>query len=314
MSKTITIPYVSRTGGSIELETVYAGGFLRWLYNTVSGRTASYLLFHHPLASRLYGWWTRLRVSRCQVRGLMNLGDVNDQDFESPRDGFRSFNEFFTRDIDLRRRPMPASPTVCVAPVDGKVLAYNRVRQQDTMQIKQHRFTLEGFLNDPALVRRFDQGSMLICRLSLADYHHFHFPDRGRPGRSHTIPGSLRAGGPYARQSLLPFYSQNRRTLTPFLSDHFGLMLIVEIGALTVGSIVQSFQPHTPVARGQKKGFFQLGGSTVVLLFQRGMIQFDDDLQQNTAKGLETEVQMGDSVGRATFQFAYSDVNGGMVS
>ena len=90
--------------------------------------------------------------------------------------------------------------------------------------------------------------------------------------------------------------------------------MIVEIGALTVGSIVQTFEPHAWVARGQKKGFFQLGGSTVVLLFQRGMIRFDDDLQQNTAKGLETEVQMGASVGRATFRFAYSDVNGGMVS
>jgi phosphatidylserine decarboxylase len=87
--------------------------------------------------------------------------------------------------------------------------------------------------------------------------------------------------------------------LTPFESDHFGSMALVEIGALTVGSIRQSFRAGVPVAKGARKGFFELGGSTVVLLFRRGAIELDAALLDMTASGIETRLAMGSAIGRA---------------
>jgi phosphatidylserine decarboxylase len=149
---------------------------------------------------------------------------------------------------------------------------------------------------------------MVICRLSLADYHHFHFPDSGWPGHSQVIEGTLHAGGPYSLRSLLPYYASNRRVMTRFLSDHFGLMLIVEIGALTVGSVVQQYCTGERVDRGDRKGHFELGGSTVVLLFQPGAIEIDHDLLTNTADGLETSMNMGQSLGRAIGGPSYAEL------
>lgn len=305
MDKTLTIPYLDRSTGRLRTESVYAGGFLRWLYNTLTGRLASYLLFSHTVASRLYGFWTTLPQSRRQIAGLVKSGAVAGDDLPAPADGYASFNDFFTRRIDLSRRPMPTDESVCIAPVDGKVLAYSGIAADETFQIKSHSFNLATFLTDPDLVRRFDGGSMIICRLSLGDYHHFHFPDGGWPGKSREIAGRLHAGGPYAEGRLLPYYARNRRALTPFLADHYGLMLIAEVGALTVGSIVQHYRPGSRVRRGDTKGHFELGGSTVVLLFQAGAIRIDNDLLTNTASGLETRVRMGDSLGRASCHHSY---------
>jgi phosphatidylserine decarboxylase len=89
-----------------------------------------------------------------------------------------------------------------------------------------------------------------------------------------------------------------------FDSDHFGQMLIVEIGALTVGSIQQRFLPDVRVIRGERKGYFELGGSTVVMLFQKGMIDLDEDLRTNTRKDIETSVRFGDSIGNRPGSFS----------
>ena len=104
---------------------------------------------------------------------------------------------------------------------------------------------------------------------------------------------------PYAQRRLVPFYAENHRMVTPFGSDHFGPMVMVEVGAMTVGSIRQCFTPEAPVDRGDRKGFFELGGSTVVLLFESGAVDLARDLLDNTEAGLETYGRMGDSLGRA---------------
>lgn len=310
MSEAFNISYVERTTGRLRSETVYAGGFLHWLYNTLIGRLATFLVFRHVLASRLYGWWTRLGWSRRQVHTLVRACDVDQTEFLDPDSTFDSFNDFFTRRIDVSRRPIVLTDGVAVAPVDGKVLAYRHVRRADTFQIKCHTFNLRQFLCDDDLASSFDDGSVIICRLSLADYHHYHFSDSGWPGRPRVIEGFLHAGGPYSLQSLLPYYTANRRVLTRFLSDHFGLMLIVEIGALTVGSIVQEYRPGQRVAKAACKGHFESGGSTVVLLFRPGTIEIDRDLLLNSSSELETYVRMGDSLGRATCGQSYPQLLG----
>ena len=139
---------------------------------------------------------------------------------------------------------------------------------------------------------------MIISRLCLTDYHHVHFPDSGIPRASVPIRGKVYAGGPYSLERLVPFYTENYRMVTLFDSDHFDQMAMVEVGAFTVGSIRQRYLPGIHVRKGARKGFFELGGSTVVLLFQRGVIELDEDLVRNSRNEVETYVRLGDSLGR----------------
>jgi phosphatidylserine decarboxylase len=86
--------------------------------------------------------------------------------------------------------------------------------------------------------------------------------------------------------------------LTLIESDRFGTVAMIEIGAFTVGSIRQQFEPGVPYRRGDHKGYFELGGSTVVLLFQPGAIRLDEDLCTRSRMQMESYVRLGESLGR----------------
>jgi phosphatidylserine decarboxylase len=212
--------------------------------------------------------------------------------------GSRSFNEFFTRKINLATRPLYPDPRSCLAPVDGKVLVYPVINRAAAFRIKRATFDLQTFLGDDELADDFAGGAMIVSRLCIIDYHHFHFPDSGTPRRPIQIPGCYYASGPYSRTHLMPYYSENHRVLTLFDSDHFGRVAIVDVGALAVGSIRECFEPGARVSRGSYKGYFELGGSTVVLLFEKGRILLDSDLTANSPKEIETYVRVGESLGR----------------
>lgn len=292
------IRYYDRYRHRIEREQVYAAALLNWAYNTRLGRWTLEILLKRRCFSRLYGWYCRQPISRRRIRSFVKKLRIETTEIPEPLESYGSFHAFFTRAIDPEKRPVRSESHLCIAPSDSKVLAYEGVGAQVTFRVKQSEFNLESFLADPILAGEYDGGSLAIGRLSFRDYHHFHFPDSGVPGQTISIPGTLHAGGPYAVQRLVPFYADNHRTLTPFASDHFGPMLIVEIGAMAVGSICQTFQPGLRVGKGERKGFFAPGGSTVVLLFRPGAIAFDEDIVVNTERGMETFIRMGDSIGQ----------------
>jgi phosphatidylserine decarboxylase len=92
--------------------------------------------------------------------------------------------------------------------------------------------------------------------------------------------------------------------VTRFDSDHFGPMAIVEVGALTVGSIRQDFAPGERVERGAPKGWFELGASTVVLLLRSGAVDLDSEICALTAREIESFVHMGRPLGRRPWRRA----------
>lgn len=291
--------YRDRATGERRHEVVHAEAFLDWLYNAWGGRPVERLLSGSAGPSRLYGWLQRHRFSRRRIRPFVERMGVDMAECPRPVESFTSFADFFTRRIDLARRPLAGDERTCLCPVDGKVLVHEGLHPETPLQIKRATLTLASLLGDRALARSYDGGSLAVCRLSLADYHHVHFPDGGTPGPAVPVPGRYHAGGPYSRARLVPVFAENVRARTPFDSDHFGSMQIVEVGALTVGSIRQAFRPGVRVERGAHKGWFELGGSTVVLVFPRGAITFDADLPLWSASGVETAVRMGESLGQA---------------
>ncbi|MCZ6893409.1 MAG: phosphatidylserine decarboxylase [Gammaproteobacteria bacterium] len=292
------LTHLDRATGRMISEPVYAGGFLDWSYNTTVGWLVTEFILSRRILTRLYGWFHKSRWSRRKIRLFVKRYRIDMRESRRQIDEFSSFNDFFVREIDLGRRPIDPDPTVCVSPVDGRLLAYRQIDGEREFMIKRSSFDLKRFLGDATLAKRYAGGDMIVCRIYLPDYHHVHFADSGTAHPATTIGRRYWAVSPHSRCWSIPFYSENHRMLTLFDSNHFGQIAMVEIGAFTVGSIQQRYRPGAHVGKGEHKGFFELGGSTVVLLFEPGRIELDRDLVVNTCSGLETFVSMGKRVGR----------------
>ncbi len=292
------LQYYDRVSGRLVSERIHAERFLDWSYNARLGRWTTEALFSRKAFSTLYGWVHRRRWSRRKIAPFIKRHGIDMSESLLSADRFRSFDDFFTREIDLARRPVHPDRGVCIAPADGRVFAFDAVDQDRRFPIKGSLFDLRGLLRDEALAERFSGGAMMICRLYLNDYHHFHFPDRGTPGAAMPINGRYYTVGPYARHGAPAFYSENVRALTLFETESFGDIAMVEIGAFTVGSIQQDYRPGVAVRKGAHKGRFHIGGSTVVLIFRPDAIELDIDLLSNTRAGYETYLRLGETIGR----------------
>jgi phosphatidylserine decarboxylase len=102
-----------------------------------------------------------------------------------------------------------------------------------------------------------------------------------------------------AMEGRIRIFLKNKRMSTLLHTEICGDILMVEIGAMGVGTIRQTFSPKNLALKGQEKGYFEIGGSTVILIFERNRVRFSEDVLENTARGMETYVLMGDEI--ATF-------------
>jgi phosphatidylserine decarboxylase len=113
------------------------------------------------------------------------------------------------------------------------------------------------------------------------------------------INGWLYSVSPIALRRNVRYLAQNKRMLTLVDTARFGRVAVLEIGATCVGSILQSYVPGRPVAKGNEKGLFAFGGSCVVTVFARDRIRIDADLVDSSANKIEVCAKMGESLGRA---------------
>jgi phosphatidylserine decarboxylase len=293
------VVYVDRRTGRRLTDTVYAAAFLDWCYNTPLGKFVTRGALSRGVVSGLYGWYYRQPWTRRKIVPFAQQMGVDVTELTQPLASFRSFADFISRRIELSRRPIDADPVTCVSPADGRLFACAALAGDTPLRIKGGLLDRAALLADTAFARRFAGGAVVVVRLYLADYHHFHFPDAGTPRETRSIAGRYYAVTPYAREWKVPFCAENHRVVTCFESEHFGTMAIVEIGAFTVGSVRQDFMPGRRVAKGDHKGSFELGASLIVLLFEPGTIRLDDDLCANTRDGVETRVRMGEAIGRS---------------
>ena len=289
------IQFYKRATQTLETEDVYGEGFLRWAYGNPLGRLTVALAVQRAWFSRWYGWRMDRPASRAKVAPFLEAFDLDVDEFADPVERYATFNEFFYRKLKADARPLAKSEVVF--PADGRHLAIPDASAQDTFYIKGQRFDLAAFIGDGELAREFEGGSVLISRLCPVDYHRFHFPVAGQAGAAKLLPGSLRSVSPLALRRTLSILWENRRERTLVQTARLGKVLVMEIGATCVGGIHQTYQPQT-VSMGAEKGYFSFGGSCVTTVFQRGAVEFDTDLLEYSAKGIEVYAKMGESCAR----------------
>jgi phosphatidylserine decarboxylase len=206
---------------------------------------------------------------------------------------FTSFNDFFTRRLRPEYRPQDLSPHTITAPADGRYTLLENLGSTRSIHVKGEALSLSQLLNSSHLAARFYGGSGVICRLCPADCHRFYFPVSGHATEATWINGSLFSVNPIATQTFPWIFWRNRRVVTLLETAGFGSIAYVEIGATNCGSISQTFVQNSWVRKGEEKGFFKLGGSAIILLFEPGQLRFADDLLELSKSGLEILCRIG---------------------
>ena len=265
--------------------------FLEWMYGTRPGRLLVKLMIR-PGVSRAAGWLLDRRVSALAVRPFIRKNHICMDDFEQRH--FRSFNDFFTRRVLPGKRPVDNAPGHLIAPCDSKLTVYD-IRPDSRFRVKGTEYTLEGLLQSKELAETFLGGTLLLFRLTVGDYHRYTYIDSGFVTGSTRIPGVFHTVNP-AAASRCPIYRENTREYSLLESLRFGTVLQMEVGAAMVGRIVNAPGSRN-VRRGEEKGRFEFGGSTVIVLLQKGRAILDADLLRNTAQDAETVVRLGERIG-----------------
>lgn len=242
-------------------------------------------------------------ASVSEIPGFVRLHNLNMDEALKPIPDYKTFNEFFARELRPTARPIasPEDNNIAVCPADCRLSAFQDVNDATKLWIKGDEFTIDRLLGPlgDELGPRFAAGSLCIARLAPQDYHRWHIPCTGHIKRCTLIDGALFTVNPFAVNNHVNVYTMNKRVVCELETKEFGLVILIAVGATMVGSINFVAKEKSDVKKGQVHGYFSFGGSTVILLFEKNRIQFDQDLAENSKKKLETLVRVNSSLGRA---------------
>lgn len=261
---------------------------LSFLYGTVPGRVILKGLTA-PWLSRLAG---RYMDSGFSVRHIRSFAARNGIDLSlCLKTEFESFNDFFTRRLKPELRPVDMAPEALVSPCDGRLSVFP-IDGESVFSVKGSRYTVGELLGGDQAAQRFVGGTCLIFRLCVGDYHRYHYLDSGTKGHNRFLPGVLHTVRPIALAKV-PVFVRNSREYTLLRTEHFGTVAQVEVGAILIGKIQNHHGPGSFV-KGEEKGMFLYGGSSIVVLLEPGRVRLLDSFP---ADGEERQVLFGQRIG-----------------
>ncbi len=291
-----SIRYIDRKTGNIRQEIVPGEKWLKWLYYNPIGKLTLEGLVKRRFLSEWYGRKMDKPASKNKIGGFIKELNIDMSEVLCPVHDYKTFNDFFIRRLKPESRPIDRDVNAITSPADGKALGFETIDHLDTFFVKGRQFSIDKLLQDQSLSKRYAGGTLLIIRLAPADYHRFHFPANGRISKSIRINGTYYSVSPYAVKNRMKIYRENKREYSILKTADAGDILLCEIGATMGGSITQSYLPDTEVLKGDEKGWFSFGGSTVIVFFEQERVKVDTDIIENTRKGYETTIRMGEKL------------------
>lgn len=335
MFATVSHQYVERHSGAVVTETPIADGCIQFLYSSL--RESAPAMFRAVTSARmssLLGFLQYDMVGRSGRNGhkLFKKTGADSSECLQPVSYYDSYRKIFERQICYwKNRPMEDDPALVVSPADSRVLL-GSFKETSTLFIKEKFFNREELLGaEGGWADRFENGDFAVFRLTPDKYHYNHVPVSGRVAAIYELEGDYHSCNPVAFVSVSSLYSKNRRVVTIIDTDveggtGVGLVAMVEVVAMMIGDIVQSYSENeydTPkevtkgmfLKQGCPKSLYRPGSSTDVLIFEPGRITFAGDLLYNsnrcdvqsrftTGVGrpfVETDVRVRSTIGRRVF-------------
>ena len=265
------------------------GKLVRFLYNTSLGRVFLKLLTNKTFAN-IGASFMKSSLSKGLADKKVKKYNIDMREYEKPE--YKSYNEFFVR--KQNQISFDSNKTSFISPCDSKVMIF-KLDEDRKFDIKGSIYSASEIIND-ASINEFKDGYALIFRLDVNDYHHYIYVDDGKRSEYQFIKGILHTVQPIAYDKVKVFH-RNSREWCVLHTDNFGDIIQVEVGALLVGKI-RNDKNITKFKKGDEKGFFEFGGSTIILFVKKDEVLFDEDILTNSSEGKETIVHCGEKIGQ----------------
>jgi len=265
---------------------------LDFLYKTVLGRVLLKGLTFRPL-STFCGAFLDSPLSRFLIPGFFKKNQIDRDDYVNEK--YHCFNDCFCRRIKPAKRPINKDKSALIAPCDGLLSVYD-IQKDTVLPIKQSSYKISDLLGGNRIARQFEGGYCLVFRLCVDNYHRYCYLDNGTKGKNIFLPGVLHTVQPIALEKE-PVFVRNCREYTILNTENFGQVAQIEVGAMLVGKI-KNLHQEACFLRGQEKGMFLYGGSTIVVLLSKQAAVLRDDLHRTLNQCIETPVKMGEKIGR----------------
>lgn len=296
------IKYFNRMTGQNEIEKVYGDWFIKFLYTSVAGQQLGGV-FTNKYFSKVYGAFQDMPSSHKKVRPFIEKFNIPIDDYEAgtrpaldPRDSYKTFNEFFIRRFKMGKRNFVSEPNRMAAFAEARYVGFDNINDKEVYPVKGSFLKAKDLVGNEQVAKMFEGGPLLIARLCPVDYHRYHYPDNGKVLDNFRIPGAYDSVNPFALKYKNQIFIKNERHVSILETENFGKLAYIEVGAICVGKIIQSHRWNKPFMRGEEKGYFLFGGSTVVLLGEKGKWKPSQDITANTARGIETYLHIGTEV------------------
>lgn len=258
-----------------------------FLYNTYVGRIILKPLVKPPI-TKLGGFLLNTRLSSLYVNRFIRNNNIDMEDYENR--SYSSFNDFFTRKILPGKRTVDREPSSLISPCDSALTVYD-INDESVFSIKNSVYTVSELIGGDG--RKYCGGKCLVFRLAVHNYHRYCFFDSGTAENPKKIKGVFHTVMPVSENYKV--FARNCREVTVLHTENFGDACQIEVGALMVGKI--SNKNVRKFSRGDEKGMFEFGGSTIVLLLKEGTAAVREDILKNSENNIETSVKYGEKIG-----------------
>ena len=207
------------------------------------------------------------------------------------KEEYENFNDFFIRKIKENKRPFLSNKNNFISPADSKLTVY-KITDDLKLTIKGSTYKLNDLINNEEDLKEYKNGHCLVFRLSVDDYHHYCYPDSGKLLKKSFIKGKLHTVRSISSE--YEIYKANQREYSILKTDNFDELIYIEVGALMVGKIINSDKKE--FNKGEEKGYFKLGGSTIVILVKDNVMKIDDDILEQSKDDIEVLVKYREKI------------------
>lgn len=303
MTQAYEIKYYNRYSQKMEIEKVYGHKAIELAYGPIIGTAIAPILASKTL-SKIYGSMQNSEKSAKKVPEFIKNFEIKIDDFKGGsfshhqvEESYKSFNEFFIREFKDGVRSFSSNADTLSAPAEARYFGYETISDQLKIPVKGKMLKASSLVNNEKYGKLFDGGPLVIARLCPVDYHRYHYPDHGKTIEAYGVKGNLHSVNPIALKRREDIFIKNERRVSILETENFGKIAYIEVGATCVGKIVQTFNEKKSFKKGDEKGYFLFGGSTVILCGEKGKWTPCSDILKNTEQGVETYIHLGDSLG-----------------
>ena len=292
MSNQNPLQYKTRSGDLISAQG--ADGLQRFLYKSAAGELVGLPIATSAAVTKLVGAFMNSRSSTKIISGFIKSNNIDMSQVACNK--FDCFNDFFTRKLCDGARPVSDDPNLLISPCDSK-LTYYKISSDGEYVIKGKKYTFDSLVGNNNLSKHYLDGDLLVFRLCVDDYHRYGYTETGRVSKTKVIKGKFHTVQPIAYETK-QVLSENQREYCLIRTDNFKTIMQMEVGAMLVGKIQNHNSNEHDAIRGNEKGMFLFGGSTIVVALQKDAAIIDEDIILNSAEGYETIVKYGEPIGK----------------